>query len=141
MPTPKKTPEAEPDVQEPARCGHINKHYHNPQGLLEDLACTLLAGHAGDHSAPCMKNVPEPTLNEKGQVVKTNYHAEPTVGYWSDAAGTPADQIQAGTIERMSLLQKDLVLQILTKDPGLSVPEAMQKARALPQWNAAELMS
>lgn len=32
-------------------CGHVNKHYINTDGQLEDAACTLPKGHAGDHSA------------------------------------------------------------------------------------------
>jgi hypothetical protein len=45
-------------------CGHINKHYYNPDNELEDLACTLEKGHKGDHSNG--------------------------VNFWSDAAGTLA---------------------------------------------------
>ena len=29
-----------------AKCGHINKHFYNKDGVLEDLACELEAGHA-----------------------------------------------------------------------------------------------
>lgn len=45
-------------------CGHINRQHHNDDNILEDLACTLDKGHAGDHA------------NGKAR--------------WSDAAGTPA---------------------------------------------------
>ena len=48
-------------------CGHINRQYYNPDGVLEDLACTLDKGHKGAH--------------------ETDYPGGRTA--WSDAAGTP----------------------------------------------------
>jgi hypothetical protein len=53
-----------------AYCGHINKQYHNQDNELEDLACTLEKGHAGEHSA----------------------EVEGRLNAWSDAAGKPARQ-------------------------------------------------
>jgi hypothetical protein len=51
-------------------CGHINRQHHNTENELEDLACTLEKGHAGDHSAEV-----------DGRPVS-----------WSNAAGTPVRQ-------------------------------------------------
>ena len=51
-------------------CGHINRQHHNENNELEDLACTLEKGHAGDHSAEV-----------DGKPVS-----------WSNAAGTAARQ-------------------------------------------------
>lgn len=49
-------------------CGHINRQYHNAENELEDLACTLPKGHAGDHYA----------------------EVDGKPNFWADAAGIPA---------------------------------------------------
>jgi hypothetical protein len=122
----------------PAVCGHINKQHYNTKGKLEDLPCTLTKGHEGDHSAEYVKLVGEAVSDEKGRVVKVNYSEEQAVAYWGNAAGTPASKIQAGEIERMTLLQKDLVMQRMSRNPDLSVAEATAQAKASPEWTAAE---
>ena len=73
----KKTPEeyeapnvVEEIVNAVLHCGHINRQYYNPDGALEDLACTLDKGHKGDHEA--------------------DYPGGRAA--WSDAAGTPTRQ-------------------------------------------------
>lgn len=53
-------------------CGHVNKQSHNKDNELEDLACTLDKGHAGDHSAE---------LDGKQT-------------FWSDAAGKPTGKVK-----------------------------------------------
>jgi hypothetical protein len=118
-------------------CGHVNKHHYNTKGKLEDLACTLPKDHEGAHSAKYVKLVGEPVNDEKGRVVKTDYHEVEAVAAWSDAAGVPANRIQAGEIEAMTLLQKDLVMQVMAKAPNLTVEQATATAKAQPEWTAA----
>lgn len=131
--TPKAAPKAGPIL-----CGHVNKHNYNADGELEDLACTLPLGHAGDHSAEYVKNVGEPQHDEKGRVVKVVYHQEKAVAYWGDAAGKPADEIGEGEVAQMSLMQKDLVMGLLAKNPALKVDQAVAQARGLPAWNSLD---
>lgn len=131
------TPEIVKEIKH-AACGHITRHHYNAQGALEDLACVLPASHAGDHSAPYMKSVGEPVHDEKGRVVKTVYHEEQAVAYWNDSAGKPANRIREGEVGQMTLMQKDLVMQMLGKEPDLPIENAITKARALPQWNSLE---
>lgn len=97
----------------PALCGHINRQHINAQGLREDLACALPAGHDGDHSAPyaCLRPrdgsivQAEAIANGKkvlqlsGVQVRDKYIPHEYVevietAYWSNAAGIPAAQVQ-----------------------------------------------
>jgi hypothetical protein len=119
-------------------CGHVNKHHYNTKGKQEDLACALPESHSGDHSAPYTKLVGEPVTDEKGRVVRTSYTEAPAMSTWGNAAGQPASEIRAGEIEQMTLLQKDLVMQVMAKAPNLSVEQATAAAKAQPEWTAAE---
>lgn len=132
------TPEAvkEPKVQAPETCGHINRHHYNAAGRLEELACTLLPKHTGDHSATYKKNVGDPVHDEKGRVIKVEYHEEEATAVWNDAAGKPAADIQEGEIAQMTLFQKDLVMQLLAKNPTLTVDQAVAQAKQMPEWNS-----
>lgn len=121
------------------RCRHTNNHIYGTDGKLTSITCDLPKGHGGDHHAHYTKNVGEPVHDEKGRVKKVEYHEEEAETYWGDLAETPADQIQVGNTEQLSFLQKDLVLDILNRNPRLSINQATQQARALQQWNAADL--
>jgi hypothetical protein len=120
-------------------CGHVNKQHYNTKGKLEDLACDLEPKHAGDHHAKYRKNVGEPVTDEKGRVVRVDYHEEEADAYWNDAAGKPAASIHGREVEQTSLLQKDLIMQVMKENPHLTVEQATAQAKALPQWNAAAL--
>jgi len=74
-------------VEEPAVCGHINKQFFNKDGRREDLACTLPAGHEGDHFAKFEHVVTEYGLDENNLEVVTGQHIETDDGFWSDSAG------------------------------------------------------
>jgi len=83
-------------------CGHINKQNWNYKpdlghSVLEDLACDLPAGHDGNHSA------------EKHEVVFKNggqsWEGDKRVA-WTDAAGTPADQIEPDLQSLVELKEK-----------------------------------
>ena len=71
-------------------CGHINKQNWQykeelDKSVLEDLACDLEKGHEGNHSAEKFeKSFKNDGLSTEGMV-----RVE-----WSDAAGTPADEIE-----------------------------------------------
>lgn len=118
-------------------CGHVNKHFYNAKGKLQDLACDLPKGHAGDHHATYTRLVPEPLMNEKGQVVEERYNQTEDEAYWGDAAGVPAKDIHAEELPQLSEFQKDLVAAILKKTPGIPVEEAIRQARNSPVWTAA----
>ena len=80
-------------------CGHINKQHSNIDGELEGLPCTLTKGHAGDHSArvKALRANPYPVKNPKAEYLwraGAEYEVVEVNTFWSDAAGTPADQIQ-----------------------------------------------
>lgn len=118
-------------------CGHINKQHTGTDGKLEDLVCNLPEGHKGDHKAKHQRNIPDYEHDDKGKVKKVTYHQEEVETSWGDAAGTPASQIQEEVVPQMSLLQKDLVMQILSREPALDVKMAVAKAKMSKEWNAA----
>src|SRR3990167_7257259 len=115
-------------------CGHVNKHYYGLNGKLEDLTCTLEGGHTGDHSALHRRKVGTPVTDEKGRVISTTYEEVETLGAWNDAAGTPAANIIALDREQMTLYQRDLVLQIVQKNPKISIEDAVKLASGKEEW-------
>lgn len=121
------------EVKEPL-CGHVNKQHYGTKGKLEDLACTLPAGHAGNHSSPYKRLVGTPVTDEKGRVIKQNYEEVDDVSWWSDAAGAPAEQVHIGSKDQMTLYQRDLVMQVIQKNPKLSVDQAIAQASASEEW-------
>jgi hypothetical protein len=136
----------EPVIEEPIKepepqvCGHVNRHSYGTDGKLQPLSCDLAPKHEGDHHARHIRNVKdEPETDAKGRVVKQTYHTEEAETWWKDAAGKPAHLIPEGEIGQMSLLQKDLVMQILNKNPKMPVADAVKQAKSNPAWNAAEL--
>jgi hypothetical protein len=132
---------AEVEVQEtqPGRCGHVNHQHYGTNGRLEKVACDLPDGHAGDHHAKYTRNVKdEPETDAKGRVMKQTYHTEEADAWWNDAAGKPARPVDNDAIQ-MSLLQKDLIMQVTKENPRLTIEQATEQAKALPQWNAAAL--
>lgn len=120
-------------------CGHVNKQHFNAEGKLEDLACTLDPRHPGDHQAPYKKNVADHLYDEKNRIVKITYHLEDAVSYWNDSAGKPADKVKSGEVAQMTGFQRDLVMQILSRNPRLNVDQALAQARQSPEWNSGEL--
>lgn len=90
------------------KCGHVNKHHVGLNGKPEDLACTLPAGHKGDHSAEfeCLRpydgsfehaGLKRYQMGSKvinGAVVPTEYVKTKDTAYWSDGAGVPAAEIE-----------------------------------------------
>lgn len=117
-------------------CGHINKHSYNTRGKLEDLSCTLEKGHDGDHSAPYKKNVGESVHDEKGRIVSVKYTPEESIAYWNDGAGVLAKEIKVGDVGQMNMFQKDIVMQILSKNPNTPVEQAIAEAKERPEWNS-----
>lgn len=90
-------------------CGHINKQYINPDGALEDLKCTLQAGHGGDHKAEHkalrefsgMKHPAKTYQVWQGK----EYELVTEMGIWSDAAGRSAEEVgveMAGKREQLN---------------------------------------
>jgi hypothetical protein len=122
-------------------CGHVNKQHYNTKGKLEDLACDLEPKHAGDHHAKYQKNVPEPVTDEKGRVTNVNYHEEEADAYWTNAAGKPAKDISEGTVPQLSLMQKDLLAQLMARNPDMTVEVALEKVKTDPRWNASTALS
>ena len=95
----------EVEVQKGASlCGHINKQFHNIKGKIEDLACTLPAGHDGDHSAKHLAlrqvedNFETAELVANGAKTYTIagkvFMAIDVDGFWSDAAGVLATSVK-----------------------------------------------
>lgn len=123
------------EVKAAGVCGHINKQHYGYDGKLEDLACALPGGHAGNHQAPYKRKVGTPVTNEKGMVVKMEYAEDETQSTWSDAAGVPAEQVHVGKAEQMTLYQRDLVLQIIQKNAKLTVEDAIAIASQSEEWN------
>lgn len=123
---------------EPGRpvCGHVNKQFYGYAGVLEDLACTLAEGHPGDHQAPYERKVGEKITDEKGRVTKVTYSAVDAVCYWNDAAGVPAREVLVGTVTPLNLLQKDILMSVLSKRPELGMEEAMRIAKESREWLA-----
>jgi hypothetical protein len=117
-------------------CGHINKHYVNPKGRLEDLPCDLEKGHAGDHHAFCVHLVSDPLTNPKGQVIEERYREEQAEAWWSEAAGVPAKDITEAPMPQLSQYQKDILADILKRNPTMSVEVALKQAQESPLWKA-----
>ena len=132
---PKKVTEGETDQATIMTCGFVNKQHHGTKGKLEDLACTLPAGHDGVHSAPYKRLVATPVTDEKGRVIKNSYEEVEDISRWSDAAGVPSDQVFANTSDQMTLYQRDMVLQIIQKNPKTTVEQAIAQASQSEEWN------
>lgn len=122
--------------EEPKLCGHINKHFYNAKGKLEDLPCDLPARHKGDHHAVYTRLVPNPLLNEKGQVVEARYDEEQAEAFWGNAAGTLAKDIKAKEIPQLTEFQKDLVASVLKEHPEMPVEQAVEQAKSSLIWTA-----
>lgn len=146
MPNPKKKLE-EPTTDEPveetagkvppkeAVCGHVNHQHYGLNGQLELLACDLQKQHVGDHHARYQKNTGERVEDEKGRLVKVEYHPEEADAYWNDAAGKPASNNLNETLQT-NLWQKDLIMRILKEHKDMSAEDAYKLAKADPSWNA-----
>lgn len=146
----KKTAGSMPDLQYPDRsdrlhelypdiyaCGHISKHHYNAKGRLEDIACDLPKGHAGDHHAVYMKLVDDPETDLRGITVAHHYREVEADTFWGDAAGTPVNQIKEGKSLQLSNFQKDILADIMKGDESLKVEDALAIAKASPKWMAA----
>jgi hypothetical protein len=80
-------------VQEVELCGHINRHSYGIDGQLDNLACDLPKGHAGDHSA-MHKEVNVSHMRDVNRKVTGEIRNEYKVrAYWGDAAGIPVGQL------------------------------------------------
>lgn len=85
-------------------CGHINKHFVNIDGVLENLYCVLPKDHEGDHEADydCLRpvdgSIAQARLISGGKKVLTvagkNYLELTERAYWSDGANTLAADIK-----------------------------------------------
>lgn len=117
-------------------CGHINKHYVNHKGMLEDLRCDLPDGHSGDHHAIGRRKVSDPITDNKGRVVEERYHEEEVDAYWGDAAGVPAKEISEKPLPQLTQFQKDILSDVLKKNPEMKIEEAIEKAKESPIWSA-----
>jgi hypothetical protein len=115
-------------------CGHINRHHTDTSGKLTPLACTLEPGHTGDHSAAYTRNVPEYITDHKGIAIKVIQNPTEAVTYWRDEAGTPASEIVPEEVPQMTGYQRDLVMQILQRNPKMSTTEAIEKAKSMKEW-------
>lgn len=98
-------------------CGHVNKHFYNTDGQLEDLVCTLPVGHepvllrtdnikdpGGEvrsvpvysklHQAEYEHKIADviPPLKQRVEGKPIIYKVEKAVAEWTDAAGVPAPQ-------------------------------------------------
>lgn len=120
-------------------CGHVNKHFFNTHGKLEDLTCDLEKGHAGDHHAKCLINEPDPVTNEKGIVVQQRYREIEVEAFWNDMAGTPASEITAGEAVQLTGYQQDIVADILRRNPGMNAQDALKRARESEIWTAGNV--
>jgi hypothetical protein len=117
------------------KCSHINRHYYNTDGKLEELACVLADGHEGDHSAPAKRNEGDRVEDEKGRLVKVNYRQVDTTAYWNDMASKPTIEIVEGVSEQMNMMQKDLVMEIMKKNQNITVGQAIRMAKRNEVWN------
>ena len=110
-------------------CGHINKHFKNMQGVLEDLPCSLESGHAGEHQAEYQalrefSGLKNP--NQKYQVwMGKEYEVVTDIAEWSDAAGRPAAEIAQELAEKRAILDA-----FVKANPGMQDAHK-QKARDL----------
>lgn len=118
------------------KCGHVNKQHYNTKSRLEDLVCDLEKDHKGDHHAFYQKNVPDHETDDKGRVTKSKYTQEEAEAYWGDMAGTPAKDISEVAMPQLSQFQKDLLGEVLKKNPNLTATEALAVAKSSPTWNA-----
>lgn len=125
----------EPKPITPQLCGHVNRHHFGPDGQPLELVCDLEPHKTGDHHARYQKNIADPVMDEKGRVIKVNYHLEEADAWWGDAAGKPVADILEGDQVQMTLHQKDMVMEILSKDPRMTAQEAVARAKAMSEWN------
>ena len=122
-------------------CGHVNRQHYGTDGKLLEIVCDLEPKHEGDHHARAMRNVPEPVTNEKGIVTSVKQRQEEVGTWWGDKAAALTRDVIANVAEQMSLLQKDLVMDILNKNPNLTVEQAIAQAKASNAWQAASVPS
>ncbi len=105
-------------------CGHINKQFINTEGKREDLACTLLKGHEGDHYAKHKHVVTDYGVDDNSRPVVVGTHLEETEGYWSDAAGVYPKPVTASQQDdfkrRQAALQREHSKDGVEVDPGIT---------------------
>ena len=121
------------------KCGHINKQHYNVQGRLEDLACTLPKGHSGDHYARHLRKTPNHVYNEKGIVIQARYDEVEAETFWGDVAGTPASDIKEKEMKQLTGFQKDLLMTVMSKNPDMTVEDAIKQVRETPAWMAGNV--
>lgn len=110
-------------------CGHINKQFVNTEGELEDLACSLDDGHAGDHQAEYIalrefSGVKNPSVKYKVFGGK-EYMVVTEVGKWSDAAGKTSFEFATEMEQKRAELEA-----FKESNPGMA-DSHRQKAREL----------
>lgn len=124
----------EPVVEADEPCGHINRHHTNEKGQLAPLACTRPRGHSGDHFATYTRLFPDPITNEKGITIKMNYTQGEAGTYWRDDAATPASEIKPDEAPQMTQYQRDLVMQLLQRNPSWNAQKAIAEAKMMKEW-------
>lgn len=116
-------------------CQSVNKQFYGTDGKLSDIQCELHANHTGDHQAKYERKVADYIHNEKGQIIKTEYHLEPATASWNDFAEQKVEEYKELPAIQMNALQRDLVMDVLQKNPNLKIEEAIERAKASEGWN------
>jgi hypothetical protein len=132
--TEKETEQIAKEVVKSDKCGHVNMQHYDEKGKVSPLACQRKSGHSGDHQATHKRRIPDYTYNEKGGVIKTEYHSEDAESSWGDAAGKKVEEVKEEAAIQMNALQRDMVMTILTRNPGMNVVDAIKQAKASEAW-------
>lgn len=143
---PKKA-KAKSEVEEPAMvevkkslCNHENKHAFNEEGKLAPLFCDLPNGHQGDHHAKFTQRLQVvDEYDEKGRVRKSHFEDNEQDAHWNDAAGIPAAEIEENNIEQLTDYQRDLIMEVMRKNPSLNARQAKAAAKESELWDAGRL--
>lgn len=87
--------DSEKVVLEPVVCGHINRHSFGPDNKHDYPTCDLEPGHTGDHHG-VHKSMQERErfYKQTGELLKVEYDIVDRDAWWTDMAGTPAEDLK-----------------------------------------------
>lgn len=92
----------QPEPEPKGECGHVNRHAYGSDGELDPITCEKEEGHDGNHGAYRYEKIyGEPMHDPVTKVVSPSvqFEGERWVE-WTDAAGTPVEEIQEEPIPR-----------------------------------------
>lgn len=115
------------------KCGHKNLHHIGTDGKRTPLYCSLPAGHAGDHSCQYVRLQPTRNTDGQGRYAGTTSEQVQDTAYWRDGADSEPGHV-VDNAPQMTMLQKEMLADWLSKNPGKSVQDGIVDLAMKGQW-------